>query len=77
MNKDRHHIVPRSRGGRGQRQKNIAIVDYNLHHDVYHRLFGNKTPDEIIVYLVEEWWNGQSGWVNKALLLMKMKRGVK
>ena len=58
----RHHIVPTSRGGRTI--DNICKVP-SRPHNVYHTLFGNRKPDEIIDYLVNDFWNGQNEWVNK------------
>jgi len=59
--KNRHHIIPSSRGGKGHKQ-NIVIVDIEQHKD-YHKLFRNLTPDEIIKYLVDYFWNGETKWV--------------
>ena len=52
----RHHICPRSRGGSNS-SYNIAKVP-EREHDLYHRLFENKTPDEIMEYLNKTFWNG-------------------
>ena len=68
----RHHIVPRSRGGRDT-SDNIAKVD-NKKHELYHELFVNKTPNEIIDYLVSYFWKGQIGWVKH--YLWDKKRGI-
>ena len=65
-NKSKHHIVPKSRLSRIKDKRNIAIV-MKTTHDRYHTLFGNRLPDEIIKYLVENFWNGQWHWVNKAM----------
>jgi hypothetical protein len=54
----RHHIIPRSRGGRDG--DNIAYVS-ERDHRFYHALFENKTPREIIRYLNQEFWNGKYG----------------
>ncbi len=51
MKKTKHHIIPKSRGGKGI--KNVIKVDKELH-DKYHLLFGNKTPNEIITFLNKE-----------------------
>lgn len=61
----RHHIIPTSRGGRNL-EANIGFVPNNQHQD-YHKLFGNRNPDEIIDYLVEDFWNGRVEFVNKYL----------
>jgi hypothetical protein len=62
---ERHHIRPSSRKG-NSKPKNIAYI-VQRYHRLYHQLFGNLTPDEIIVVLVETFWNGQKEWVYKAL----------
>lgn len=54
--KSHHHIIPRSRGGT-DRHDNISIVDVKAHQN-YHNLFGNMTPEEIIDYLVNYFWEG-------------------
>ena len=59
--KNRHHILPSSRGGTDEKY-NTVMVDKKLH-DLYHRLFVNKTPDEIIEFLVTYFWKGQRHWV--------------
>lgn len=51
----RHHIIPQSRGGKNTPQ-NICKVKHKFH-DLYHRLFGNMTPEEIIEYLNYHFWN--------------------
>ena len=51
----RHHIIPRSRSYKGI--KGICIVP-RLMHELYHHLFGNMKPDEIINHLNEHFWNG-------------------
>jgi len=70
---DHHHIIPRSRYGKTDK---VNVVEINKEmHKKYHALFGNLLPDEIICYLVKEFWHNQSGWISKALLLWKTKRG--
>jgi len=61
----RHHILPRSRGG--EEVENVVIVNAKKH-DIYHRLFDNMTPEEIIEYLVEEFWGDKWEYVTKALI---------
>ena len=58
---ERHHIVPSSRGGTLLKE-NIKYVR-SREHGLYHDLFENKRPDEIIDYLVTDFWNNQSEWV--------------
>jgi len=53
MNIDKHHRLPRSRGG-SNRNSNISLVRKDLH-VAYHRLFGNATPDEIVEILNKVW----------------------
>ena len=58
----KHHIVPTSR-----KEKNLEDnLDYvpRKQHQLYHTLFSNRTPDEIIDYLVQDFWNGQRKWVD-------------
>ncbi len=63
----RHHIVPRSRGGgRISGRHNVVMVRRNDHR-LYHELFNNKTPQEILQHLVEEFWGGQWQFVVEAL----------
>ena len=52
----KHHIIPSSRHGSND-PSNIAIVD-GKRHNLYHQLFANKTPDEIIIMLKTEFWRG-------------------
>ena len=51
----RHHIIPKSRGGTNALE-NIAQLTQKKHRD-YHTLFGNRTPEEIVPYLVTDFWN--------------------
>lgn len=53
----KHHIIPKSRGGRKSR-RNVTLVPYGMHQN-YHKLFGNKTPVEIVDYLNETFWDGR------------------
>ena len=58
----KHHIVPTSR-----KEKNLEDnLDYvpRKQHQLYHTLFSNRTPDEVIDYLVQDFWNGQTKWVD-------------
>lgn len=54
--KEKHHVVPRSRGG-SNLEYNIALVPSEDHRK-YHMLFSNRTPVEILDYLVRDFWNG-------------------
>jgi 5-methylcytosine-specific restriction endonuclease McrA len=53
----RHHIIPRSRGGRTL-ESNIAYVPAK-EHEAYHTLFINRTPYEIMDYLNNKFWNSK------------------
>lgn len=65
----KHHVIPRSRGGGGL-ENNIALVP-RIPHETYHNLFGNRKPDEIIDYLVQDFWRGDKFWVDKYLTRYK------
>ena len=47
---NRHHLLPRSRGG-GMQQQNLLIMD-TTRHKAFHVLFGNMTFDEAAALLV-------------------------
>ena len=47
---NRHHLRPKSRKG-GNEKSNIAIFHIDRHEN-WHRVFGNKTLDEIIELLI-------------------------
>lgn len=51
----RHHIIPRSRGGRNL-ESNLAYIP-EREHRFYHALFENRTPEEIGSYLQKVFWN--------------------
>jgi len=57
--------LPQSRNG-GWEKDNIVYLNIKEHQN-YHTLLSNLTPDEIIIYLVEHFWNGQWKWVEKAM----------
>ena len=59
----KHHIIPRSRGGENT-PTNIAFVR-RVKHISFHILFANKTPEEIIEYLVYRFWGGDWSWLDK------------
>ena len=52
MRKNRHHCVPKSRGGKDR--GNVLTKEVRLH-DAYHLLFDNATPEEAIVIILTEW----------------------
>ena len=53
----KHHIIPKCRGG-SQLEDNISHIPKKTH-DLYHHLFADRTPVEIIDYLVTDFWNGK------------------
>lgn len=61
----KHHIKCRSRGGLTEKS-NIALVTHK-EHDLYHQLFANKTPVEILRYLITVFWNGQTEHLSEYL----------
>jgi len=63
---DIHHIIPKARGG-SRCSSNLVKVNWELHHNAYHKLFGNMKPDEICIYLTKNWWNGNVKHLKKAL----------
>ena len=58
---DTHHIFPRSRCPelrvKANSEWNKIRVNARLHAQ-YHHLFGNKTPREILDFLLNVFWNG-------------------
>ena len=50
---DRHHRLPRSRGG-GNERANISIVSIR-DHQAFHAFFGNATAREIAKILSDTW----------------------
>ncbi len=62
-----HHIIPRSRIKKGQKIPNNIVKVSHLEHDRYHQLFGNKTPEEILLYLVQTFWGNNTGHIHKFL----------
>ena len=63
--KNKHHIVCRSRCCCHQKA-NIVVVNAT-NHALLHELFGNQLPNEIVKFLVDNYWNGQWNWVEQAL----------
>lgn len=68
-----HHIVPGSRGGKNKGNVNKNTCPFC--HEYYHWLFSNLTPDEIIAYLVKNFWGGQVEWVYAFLEEYEEERG--
>jgi 5-methylcytosine-specific restriction endonuclease McrA len=50
-----HHIIPRSRGGNNSRNNTVCLP--SKPHNMYHQLFGNRTPYEIGEYLRTFFWD--------------------
>lgn len=54
-----HHIFPTSRVPELKNVKwNKVFVDAKMH-NIYHQLFENRTPREIVQFLNENFWKGQ------------------
>jgi hypothetical protein len=53
MSSNRHHRLPRSRGG-GSDRRNCVKVDAKRHH-YWHCLFGNMTGEEIMSDINTNW----------------------
>lgn len=73
--KSRHHIQPFSRS-RNNSPENIAIIDMQKHND-YHRLFSNRTPQEIIIYLTEYFWNNNWKYATDAVNEIQNQEEIK
>ena len=52
---EKHHIIPTSKGGKDV-EDNIAYIR-RIDHRLYHALFYNRTPEEIILYLQNYFWS--------------------
>jgi hypothetical protein len=49
----KHHIIPRSRKRKGI----VGVCKVpRLQHELYHHLFGNMKPNEILEYLNKTFW---------------------
>lgn len=51
--RERHHRVPRSRGGSNS-PRNISVVEAKYHHS-FHHLFSNMLAEEIAELLNAKW----------------------
>lgn len=51
---EKHHIIPLTKGGIDV-PENVAYVR-RIDHRLYHYLFSNRTPEEIIMYLNSYFW---------------------
>lgn len=54
-----HHIICKSRKGKTTKA-NMACIT-KRHHQFYHALFDNKTPEEILDMLVHYFWMSMEG----------------
>jgi hypothetical protein len=57
MKKSKHHIYPVSRT-KGKGILGVCAVEQKQH-ELYHNLFGNMTPEEIVDFLNETFWNNK------------------
>ena len=57
----KHHIVPSSKGGTND-SDNIAYIKQGLH-SKYHDLFVNRTPEEILEFLENYFWGGNTDFI--------------
>ena len=57
----RHHIVCKSIGG-GDGPDNVVMIKQGLHRK-YHSLFGNKHPSEILEFLENYFWGGNTDFI--------------
>lgn len=58
---DRHHRVPRSKGG-SDNKENISIVP-KLQHRCFHIIFGTMSPEEIAFVLNKTWTDPKKSFV--------------
>lgn len=63
----KHHICPYSRCADNS-EENTVYVSQELH-DKYHALFGNRTPDEILDFLVNYFWKGNDACLKLYLIV--------
>lgn len=63
--KSKHHIVPTSRNG--EKNKNNTVKVLRKLHETYHHLFINRTPEEILGFLVDYFWGGDESFVYRFL----------
>ena len=57
---DNHHIIPLSRLSKGGRKRKDNTIRVDKHrHVIYHELFSNLLPGEIIEQLNSEFFGGQ------------------
>ena len=63
--RNRHHIIPVSRRGKDSKD-NISVIA-SKPHEKYHALFSNRTPTEILDYLINYFWNGNKEYLHQYL----------
>ena len=71
-NPEKHHIVPRSKRG-DSGKGNIAIILQGAHIK-YHRLFENRTPEQILEYLCNYFWKSQKGSNGEKFLINYLRK---
>jgi hypothetical protein len=64
---NKHHIFCKSRGG-GDEPENIVYINVKKHQK-YHELFSNKTPPEVVEYLVRVFFKNNWGYVYEAIAM--------
>lgn len=57
-----HHIIPRSRGG-GEDNSNKVRIPRRIH-ELYHNLFSNMTPSEVLSFLENCIWDGDTSIID-------------
>jgi len=62
-----HHIFPISRFPFLKDSKTNKVRVPNNYHSYYHALFTNRSPYEILAFLVNVFWGGKIGYVKDFL----------
>ena len=72
MHSNRHHVIPKSRipriykAGKNKLLSNwLVIIVPIVQHNAFHAIFGNRTPDEQLIFLKK--LCGRNGYLNKAI----------
>ncbi|MGM0629016.1 MAG: hypothetical protein ACQESA_01160 [Patescibacteria group bacterium] len=67
---DIHHIIPLSRGGTEDPKNTVKVNP--IMRDKYHRgLFLDRLPEEILAFLVNYFWKGDTGFVKNYLFIKR------
>lgn len=66
LRKSSHHVVPTSRGGEDNNGNKI-LLNSRLHSQ-YHALFSNRTPKEILKFLLQYFWGGDTTFIKEFIL---------